>query len=100
MLEARTYVDRSALAGTMRVNQRLNPCPRHDAVLNREQREQRRVDDHRRDGQSAVAEAAAIDAFAHNVHVADHEVGVGDKSDQVQKSEQKHHVRRYAVGRN
>jgi len=100
MLDARTYVGRSALAGTMRVHQRLKPAPGHDAVLDREQREQRYVDHHRRDGESAVAETAAIEGLAHHMHAADHEVGVGDESDQVQKSEQEQHVRKYAVGRN
>ena len=87
-LEARTYVDRSALGGTTRVHQRLKPCRCHDAVLDREQREQRYVDHHRRDGERAVAETAAIEGLAHHMHAADHEVGVGDEPDQVQKSEQ------------
>ena len=75
-------------------------CPGHDAVLDREQREQRCVDHHRRDGESAVAEAAAIDGLAHDMHAADHEVGLGDEQDQVQKSEQKYRIHRYAIGRN
>ena len=68
-------------------------------MLDREQREQRRVDDHRSDSEGAVADAAAIDAFADDVDVADHEVGVGDESDQVQEDGQENHVYSSAVGR-
>ena len=99
MLEARTYVDRSALGGTTRVHQSFEACPGHDAVLDREQREQRHVDDHRRDGEAAVADAAAIDALADDMHIADHEVGVGDEPDQVQEGDHEHHIHSHAVGR-
>ncbi len=79
--------------------QPFESLPGHDAVLDGEQREQRHVDNHRRDRQTAVAQAAAIDAFPDDVHVADHEVGVDDKPDQIEEGEQKHQVDGHAVDR-
>ena len=84
----------------MRVNQRLKPALAMTLCWTANSASNAASIDHRCDGEGAVAEAAAIDALAHDMHAADHEVGVGDESDQVQKSEQKHHVRRYAIDRN
>jgi hypothetical protein len=68
-------------------------------VLQPEKREQRRVDDHRSDREGAATYAAAIDALTYDMHVADREVGVGDKSDQVKKGDQENYIRSDAIGR-
>jgi hypothetical protein len=67
-------------------------------VLDGEQCQQRDVDDHRRRGEGAVADAAPIDALADDMHTADHEVGVGDEPDGVEEDGQEKQVATDAIG--